>query len=159
MPNNRLEYLTANDWVLMSARSVRLIFTPGQSIIEEGARGEAVYVIRKGTALVVLAHISGKKPLAKLGPGDICGDMGYLEKGNATASVVAEEEVEVDRIPTAELDSLFQAFPGLASRFYRSLAVVLARRLRDTSAQLGREFRRLDRNASPGSPTEPPQQR
>jgi len=140
MPNNRLEYLTDNDWILISARSSRLSFKPGQEIIKEGARGEAVYVIRKGVASVVLANVGEKKPLAQLGPGDICGDMAYLERGKATASVIAAEEVQADLIPTAELDSLFASFPGLASRFYRSLAVVLARRLRDTSSQLGHEL-------------------
>ena len=36
-----------------------------------------------------------------------------------------------------ELDH-FDVFPGLASRFYHSLAVVLSRRLRDITQQLTR---------------------
>jgi len=35
---------------------------------------------------------------------------------------------------------LLLAFPGLASRFYLSLAVVLAQRLRVTSKELAREM-------------------
>lgn len=156
MPNNRLEYLTDNDWILVSARAERRRYAPGEALIQEGARGETVYIIRTGVASVVLAGAGGKAPVAQLGPGDICGDMAFLEKGKATASVVAEEAVEADAIRAAELESLFESFPGLASRFYRSLAVVLARRLRVTSAQLGSELRRGGRNASPPAATEPP---
>ncbi len=65
--------------------------------------------------------------------------MAFIEKGKATASVVAKEEsVEADEIRTEDLRSLFDTFPGLASRFYQSLAVILAGRLRDTSQELVR---------------------
>jgi CRP-like cAMP-binding protein len=159
MPNNRLEYLTENDWILISARAERRRYAPGKEIIQEGARGEAVYIIRKGVASVVLGGAGGKAPVAQLGPGEICGDMAFLEKGKATASVIADEEVEVDAIRAAELEGLFASFPGLASRFYRSLAVVLARRLRVTSAQLGSELRREGGSVSPPAAAEPPRQR
>ena len=61
--------------------------------------------------------------VAALGPEDICGDMAFLEHGKTTAAVVAkEEEVEVEEIKAHEFRDL-EAFPRLASRFYRSLAL------------------------------------
>jgi len=78
--------------------------------------------------------------VAKLEPEDICGDMAFLEKSTATAAVIAKNElVEVDAIRAEDLRKLFESFPGLGARFYRSLAVVLARRLRETSKHLARE--------------------
>jgi len=145
MPDNTLEFLTQNDWVLISAKAARRTFSRGEEIIKEGARGEGLFIVRKGTASVVLSSAGADAPLAQLGPGDICGDMAFLEKGKATASVIAAEPVEAEMIPTAELEKLFESFPGLAARFYRSLAVVLGRRLRDTSARLGREYGRAGR--------------
>jgi CRP-like cAMP-binding protein len=77
--------------------------------------------------------------VAKLGTGDICGEIGFLEKGRATAAVIAkDEEVEADEINASELRELFEAFPRLASRFYLSLALMLAQRLKDTSRELAR---------------------
>ncbi|HEX4427490.1 MAG TPA: cyclic nucleotide-binding domain-containing protein [Terriglobales bacterium] len=140
MASNKLQYLTANDWVLISARAKRLTFHLGQEIIKQGAAGDTLYVIRSGEASVELTGTDTTTIVAKLVREDICGDMAFLEKSTATAAVIAKDEVvEVDAIRADELRRLFESFPGLGARFYRSLAVVLARRLRETSKHLARE--------------------
>jgi len=136
---NKLEFLTENDWVLLSSIATRLKFKLGQEIIREGAPGEMIYIIRSGTASVELAGSREGKPIAVLIEDDICGEIAFLDGGRTTASVVAKEElVEVDAISAKELLRLFDDFSGLSARFYRSLAVALARRLRETSRQLAR---------------------
>ncbi|HTR66448.1 MAG TPA: cyclic nucleotide-binding domain-containing protein [Terriglobales bacterium] len=136
---NKLEYLTENDWVLLGTKATRLKFTLGQEIIREGAPGETIYIIRKGTASVELGGSRDRTPIALLSEDDICGDIAFLDGGRTTASVVAkDEEVEVDAINAEELRHLFEVFSGLSARFYRSMAVALARRLRETSRQLAR---------------------
>jgi hypothetical protein len=51
--------------------------------------------------------------------------------------VIAEDQtVELDMLRASKLRERFEAFPGLGMRFYRSLAVVLACRLRETSWDL-----------------------
>ncbi len=137
--------LTSNDWVLIGAKAKRRAFTLGQEIIREGDQSGAIYIIRRGTASVELLNSRSRTVLAWLKEGDICGDMAFIEKGNATASVIAkEEEVEADEIRTDDLRALFDTFPGLASRFYESLAVVLVRRLRNTSRELVRVLNKVD---------------
>ena len=66
-----------------------------------------------------------------IGPGEICGEMSFLEEALASTTVVAEEDVEAYHLDRPTLDGLFELFPHLASRFYRSLARNLSRRLRD----------------------------
>ena len=84
--------------------------------------------------------------LATLGPGDICGDRAFLERGKTTAAVVASDtEVQADEIMASDLREIFDAFPRLAYRFYLSLSIVLARRLRDTSKALALEMASSDR--------------
>ncbi len=137
MARNRLLYLTENDWVLITAKAKRLTFRLGEEIIKEGRIGTTLYVIRNGYASVELAGGTTPTAIAQLGPGDICGDIAFVEKSAATASVVAKDDrVVADAIQATDLAELFEAFPGLAYRFYRSLAVVLARRLQETSRQL-----------------------
>ena len=139
MAGNSLQYLTRNHWVLIGAKAKRKRFTLGQEIIREGVQSEVIYIIRRGTASVELLSSRSTAVLAWLGEGDLCGDMAFLEKTKATASVIAkEEELEVDEVRAEDLRSLFKSFPGLASRFYQSLAVILARRLQDTSRELVR---------------------
>ena len=139
--NNRLQDLTPNDWTLLSAKAHRRTFKLGEEIIREGSLGSSIFVIRQGYASVELAGTRSRSVIATLGPDDICGDMAFLEKGRAGAAVVAKDDsVEVDEIRADDLRDLFEAFPRLAFRFYRSLALVLARRLRDTSRELAREM-------------------
>lgn len=140
MANNRLQYLTANDWILITAKAKRLTFRLGEEIIKQGALGDTIFVVRSGEASVVVTGASSPVVVAKLELEDICGDMAFLEKSTATAAVIAKDEVvEVDAIRGDDLRKLFESFPGLGTRFYRSLALVLARRLRETSKRLARE--------------------
>jgi CRP-like cAMP-binding protein len=146
MAGNRLQYLSANDWTLIKAKSVRRTFKLGEEIIKQGAMQESIFIIRRGEASVELAATSSRVIVASLGPEDICGDIAFLESGRATAAVVAKDDgVEVDEINARELREVFEAFPRLASRFYQSLAVILAQRLKDTSRELAREMARRDR--------------
>jgi len=141
-----LSYLTPNDWVLLQSKTVRRTYKLGDEIIREGDRIECLYIIRSGEASVELAGTGSRTIVATLGPNDVCGDMAFLEQNRATAAVVAKEvKVEVDEIGTHELRAILEAFPRLASRFYLSLAVLLAQRLKVTSRELAREMRLRDR--------------
>jgi CRP-like cAMP-binding protein len=144
---NRLQYLSANDWNLIKAKSVRRTFKLGEEIIQQGALSESIFIIHRGEASVELAGTSSRAIVATLGAEDICGDIAFLERGRASAAVVAKDaEVEVDEISAHELREIFEAFPRLASRFYLSLALILAQRLKDTSRELAREMALRDRS-------------
>jgi CRP-like cAMP-binding protein len=143
MPGNRLQHLSQNDWILLQAKASRHTYRVGEEIIRQGTRGESLFIIRRGEARVELAGAGSRSVVATLGPDDVCGEMAFLEHGNSTAAVVArDDEVEVDEFEWRELRAIFEAFPGLASRFYLSLAVILAKRLRVTSKELARELAR-----------------
>jgi extracellular factor (EF) 3-hydroxypalmitic acid methyl ester biosynthesis protein len=148
MAGNRLQYLSANDWTLIKAKSVRRTFKLGEEIIRQGALSESIFIIRKGEASVELAGTNSRAIVATLGADDICGDIAFLEKGRATAAVIAKDtEVEVDEVNAEELRAIFEAFPRLASRFYQSMAMILAQRLKDTSRELAREMALHDRRS------------
>jgi CRP-like cAMP-binding protein len=143
---HQLPYLTPNDWSLINARAHRRVFALGDEMIHEGNMGEKIFIVRRGEATVEIAVSTKRSALATLGPGDICGEMAFLERGKTTATVVAREtEVEADEIAYGDLRDLFDAFPRLASRFYHSLAVLLARRLEYASRELAREMAVADR--------------
>ncbi len=143
--SSRLEFLTEDDWTLVNAKAQRLNFGLGQEIIRQGSMGSAIYIIRSGVASVQLIGTKDRVTVAVLGRGEICGDMAFLERGMSTASVIASDErVEVDAIQASDLRQLCETFGGLGARFYCSLAVILARRLRQTSAELAREVNKRD---------------
>jgi CRP-like cAMP-binding protein len=138
-----LEFLTENDWSLILAKSKRLTYDPGEEIIKQGTPGKAIYIIRRGSASVEVTSLEGKTEIAVLGAEEICGDIAFLLKDEilkdkSSASVLAKSKVEADLIEAEELGRLFESFPSVGARFYRSLAVVLARRLRETSRILAK---------------------
>jgi CRP-like cAMP-binding protein len=123
-----LIYLTANDWALIADKASRVHFKKGEVLVQHGKRANGVYLLFKGTARVKIPS----QPAARMiGAGEICGEMSFLEDAPASASVIAEEDVEAYHLDRPTLQSLFELFPHLGSRFYRSVATNLSRRLRE----------------------------
>jgi CRP/FNR family cyclic AMP-dependent transcriptional regulator len=123
-----LVYLTANDWALVADKASRVQFKKGDVLVQRGRRANGVYLLLKGTAKVQIPS----QPAARIiGAGEVCGEMSFLEDAPASANVVAEEEVQTYHLDRPTLQSLFELFPHLGSRFYRSLATNLSRRLRE----------------------------
>ena len=127
-----LAYLTSNDWALIVDKAIRVRFDKGQSIIKIGKRPKGIYLLLKGTARV---EIPSQNTFRAVGPGEICGEMSFLEDAPASANVVADAPVEAYQVDHLTLQGLFELFPHLGSRFYRSLATNLSRRLRDVIAK------------------------
>jgi CRP-like cAMP-binding protein len=123
-----LVYLTANDWALVGDKASRVHFKKGDVLVHRGKRANGVYLLLEGTARV---QVTTQPTVRAIGPGEICGEMSFLEDAPASANVVAEGDVEAYHLDRPTLQSLFELFPHLASRFYRSLATNLSRRLRD----------------------------
>lgn len=137
-PNKGLQFLTANDWALLRDKARELQFKKDQRLIHEGLAGNTLYVIKSGTARVERRNGPANIRIAILGAGDICGEMSFMEKSAASASVIADEDLTADALDAATLQSLFESFPHVGARFFRSVALTLSRRLRATSAELAK---------------------
>lgn len=124
---NGLVFLTANDWKLIADKAVRREFKRTQTIVTRGKRTHGIFLLLKGTASV---QIPLQNP-RRIGPGEICGEISFLDELPATANVIANEEVDAYFLDRPTLQSLFELFPHLGSRFYQSLASILSRRLRE----------------------------
>ena len=135
---NTLRYLTQNDWTLLAARAKQVRFSLGREIIIQGTPLVHFYIIRRGSAVVELSASDSKVVLALLQEGDICGEMGFVQPGVASASVVAQTDVDADQLSVHDLRQLTDTYQGLAVRLYHSLAAILAQRLVHTSAELMR---------------------
>jgi CRP-like cAMP-binding protein len=125
---NGLVYLTPNDWALIADKAVRKQFKAGELIVQQGRRTHGVYLLVKGAASVKIpAHGAS----LTLGAGEACGEISFLDELPATANVVANEEVEAYYLDRPTLQSMFELFPHLGSRFYHSLSAILSRRMRE----------------------------
>ena len=125
---NGLVYLTPNDWALIADKAVRRQFKAGELIVQQGRRTHGVYLLVKGTASV---KIPAQGAPFGIGVGEACGEISFLDELPATANVVANEEAEAFYLDRPTLQSMFELFPHLGSRFYHSLAAILSRRMRE----------------------------
>jgi len=121
-------FLTPNDWALIADKATRVEFKPGEIIIHRGERNDGVYLIIKGAASV---QIPGQANAPAIGPGEVCGEISFLDEQPATLNVTAKDAVTAYYLDRAALQSLIELFPHLGSRFYHSLASSLSRRLRE----------------------------
>jgi len=124
---NGLVYLTANDWALIADKAAKMQFKSGDRLVHKDRTTPGVHLLLKGTASI---EIGGPNKARMIGPGEICGEISFLDELPATADVVASGAVESYFLDRATLQSMFELFPHLGSRFYRSLATILSRRLR-----------------------------
>jgi CRP-like cAMP-binding protein len=125
---NGLTYLTANDWALVTDKATRVQFKKGDVLVQRGKKANGIYLLLNGTAGV---QIPSQATARVIGLGEICGEMSYLEDAPASASVLATADLEALHLDRPALDRLFELFPHLASRFYRSVATNLSHRLRE----------------------------
>jgi len=146
-----LVYLTPNDWALVADKAARLKFKPGDLLVTQGKRTHGVYLLLKGTASVQIPSMGTHV----INPGEACGEISFLDELPATVNVVAKEEVEAYYLDRPTLQSLFELFPHLGSRFYQSLAAILSRRLRELIGPAPEKVTLARPEPSKGDPSKP----
>jgi CRP/FNR family transcriptional regulator, cyclic AMP receptor protein len=112
----------------------RRTLAPGDLLIEEGKRQEWLYFVLDGALVVSTRAVSS---VAVLKAGDVVGEISFVDSRPPSASVRAEAPSQVGAVPRAALSKKLREDVGFAARFYRSLAVFLADRLRTTTGSLG----------------------
>ena len=109
-------------------------FSPGAPIVREGDHHNALYVLREGHVRVEKNSAGFPLELARLGPGEIFGEMSFIDGSPASADIIANDPVEAYVVDGQILDPLLRKYPSIYGRLFRSLAAILARRLRETAS-------------------------
>ena len=129
-------FLTDDDLRLLAEKAKRMSFAAGELLLSEGQESAGIYVLRSGRVRVQKRAISPRRIIATLEPGEVFGEVSFIDNQRVSASVVAIEPTEVDLLGKSEVISLLSSVPGLSSRFYQSLALKLSERLRATTDDL-----------------------
>ncbi len=86
---------------------------PGAVIIQERDRGDLMFVLYRGLVEVRREDEAGViQPVARLGPGEVFGEIALLEQVPRTSSVVALEETELFALKRADFDRLLLSTLG-----------------------------------------------
>ena len=110
------------------------------TIIHKGQKGDAFYVVKKGSVRVGIPSKSGKEiQLAVLGESDCFGEMSLLTGNPAAASITSLDEVELLGLSEEYFNDILLEYPVLNRYFHR----ILSERLRNTSEKA--KDRQLDK--------------
>ena len=90
-------------------------FTEGATVVKEGAYSNHFYAIQEGTVKVE----RGGEHLADLGPGDVFGEQGLLERQERSASVVATSPLRLIKIEHWELSRMRKTMPQVVEDLQR----------------------------------------
>lgn len=105
----------------------------GEPLIQAGRPVSDLSLVLRGE----LSVTAGGREIARLDEGEIVGELSFLDARPPYASVLAAAASVVLAVPHAAIHARFARDPGFAARFYRSLGIFLASRLRQTVGQLG----------------------
>jgi bacteriocin-type transport-associated protein len=122
------------EWMIGHGRRERV--PAGTILIREGQPVNAFYIVLDGVLEVSGSGVGGSGRV-QLGCGEVVGEMSFIDARPPTATVTVKEEAVVLAIPRLGLSTRLDKNPEFAARFYRSLAVFLSHRLRDTVQRLG----------------------
>ena len=127
-------FLSPADRALLIETAPCKSFASNEVIMRQGDRRQALYVIKEGFVRIETAARKAEAFCARLWPGEVFGETSFLTNAEATATVIADEKVEVYVLDRTHVYAVIGESPELAKGFYQSLAVQLANRLRDTDA-------------------------
>jgi CRP/FNR family cyclic AMP-dependent transcriptional regulator len=124
-------HLKEDDRDLLSSYGEFFPGHPGNVIIEEGALQEDLYVVISGRLEVRAKQEDGTEiVIATVGPGETLGEISLFVPGPAAATVTAAEFSQLWRIADTDLMEFMQENPGAGNVLLRTLASILAQRLR-----------------------------
>lgn len=120
------------EWLLVHGRRRRL--APGEVLVREGEPSADVFIVLAGRLRVVLG--TARTEIARLGVGEIVGEMSFVDARPPSATVEAVEPSQVFAVPRSRLAARLEAEPAFAARFYRALAIYLSTTVRERHRML-----------------------
>jgi len=118
------------DWLASQGQRSRL--PRGTVLIREGVPVDALYIVLEGE-LAVVSDKTGRE-IARLGAGEIVGEMSFIDARPPSATVRALTDVVVYKVEKQRLQSGLDENVGFAARFYRAVATFLSDRVRTATA-------------------------
>jgi len=129
--------LDAGELETLQALLQRQHFQRGQVIVQFGAPAGELFFLARGCASVTVPLAGGAhKRLATFSPGMAFGEMALLDRAPRSAAVMADTEVECDRLKLEDFERLGETHPRIKIVLLTNLALSLTRRLRKANLEI-----------------------
>lgn len=127
------QLLEAHEREQLAALFTEVRFSAAEIIFHVGDPGDSIYLVVSGEAEVYFKNDTGERiVLESVGPGQLFGELSFLERGSRNASVVALLDTVTLRLDHCHLRSFLDANPSAAMH----LLAAMSRRLRITAERL-----------------------
>lgn len=110
------------------------LYRPGEQVFNKGQSGEEAYVVMRGQVDICLDDTS--KPIATLGPGQIFGELAFLDGSPRTAMAIAGQASILLVVQRAAFGDLVQREPHLGMMVMKNIAQDLSNKLRKANVAI-----------------------
>ncbi len=107
---------------------------PRHHLLVRGEKGGDMFRVERGQLEIVDRRSRPEVVLDVLGPGELVGELGFIDGAPRSADAFASPGCVVTRWPVLELRELLASDAAFAARFWEVLAVEVADRLRDVTS-------------------------
>jgi len=106
------QYLDADERAVLARHLDEVRVPAGQLVFQTNDPGGTLFVIREGSVEVFLTDATGERVVLETpGPGEVFGEVSFLDGGARTASVVVIEDLDALAVDRDDLSHLFRAHP------------------------------------------------
>lgn len=116
------DLFSAEAWRRLVASSTRVELSTGAVLLRQGEPAQPFFFVESGSFEIVDARSAPETVISLVGPGQILGDMAFLDRAPASAEVRARTTASCLRWLRSDLLDLLGAQPELALSFYRAIA-------------------------------------
>ena len=111
--------------------------SPGQLLIEANETDSTLFAVEDGLLEVVVDRGGQISKVATVGPGDVLGEVSFIDDSPRSVSVKAAEETTVRAWNKKRLNEALAADKNLLSKFAVAMTELLVERLRDSVRRQG----------------------
>jgi len=104
-------------------------YEPGDTLLRQGERSRALYVVLRGEAVVEsIGRDGARTPIREVGPGGVVGEIGFAEAVDRTADASATTPVLALELERAAMDKALRFHPRIASMLYSNTLRLMSAR-------------------------------
>lgn len=134
MASDFLSRLSANDRERLEHIGQTMELEPRHHLLVRGEKGGDVFRVERGQLEIVDRRSRPEVILDVLGPGELVGELGFIDGTPRSADAFASPGCVVTRWPVLELQDLLASDTAFGARFWRAMAEEVADRLREVTS-------------------------
>lgn len=131
------KYLNRQELDVIKSYCKNVTFKKNELLLEQGKKGNGMYIILEGSALVVAKSL-GKSPitLRTLEQGNFVGEISLMQDVASQSTVIANSDVECLLISTNYFEMLYLFFPEIRYKITRAIAEEIVGRIQEAHKKI-----------------------